>query len=122
MAQQQVEEHAQGHTPAQDRRVWEKDGKEMVRVPAGEFLFSDNKQNEKGMTPVGEYSPQGNSPYGCVDMAGDIWEWTASDDGDGSKMLCGGGWSHPAAYLRVVPRSPHHPDDRFDTDGFRCVV
>ena len=29
--------------------------------------------NVGGTTPVGRYSPQGDSPYGCTDMAGNVW-------------------------------------------------
>jgi formylglycine-generating enzyme required for sulfatase activity len=31
-----------------------------------------------GTTPCGEYSPQGDSPCGAADMAGNVWDWTQS--------------------------------------------
>lgn len=109
------------------QQEWEKaargtDGRQYPwgnQEPARELCNFD--KNEHGTTPVGRYSPQGDSPYGCVDMGGNVWEWTASMDESGNKVLRGGGWSHPAENVRSVLPSPHHPNDRYDTDGFRCV-
>ena len=71
---------------------WEKaargrDGREYPRgnqEPTRE-LCNFNK-HEGRTTPVGKYSPQGDSPFGCVDMSGNIWEWTASQEGDSGSL------------------------------------
>jgi formylglycine-generating enzyme required for sulfatase activity len=77
-----------------------------------------------GTTPVGQYSPDGDSPYGCVDMAGNVFEWCAtrwgksypydvSEDewsaaylaGDDSRVLRGGSWGYDHYFARCASRS-----------------
>jgi formylglycine-generating enzyme required for sulfatase activity len=39
---------------------------------------NSSERRQGGTTPVGAYSPQGDSPYGAADMAGNVWEWCHS--------------------------------------------
>jgi len=104
--------------------------------------FDKNKCNSseggKGSTtPVGAYSPAGDSPYGAADMAGNVWEWNQSlykdypyklDDGrenikaDGTRVLRGGSFLSDSRDVRCAIRSSRNPNLRLNDLGFRVVV
>ncbi|MDQ3368614.1 MAG: formylglycine-generating enzyme family protein [Myxococcota bacterium] len=81
--------------------------------------------------PVGSH-PSGASPYGALDMAGNVLEWTASEEPHyrvvrGDRTL-GNVNTLRVAYRKPVGESPVSPEPHFQTwnnrhriIGFRCV-
>ena len=48
---------------------------------------------------MGSY-PEGASPYGCLNMAGNVREWTSDSSADGTrKILKGGSFMDEARYI-----------------------
>jgi formylglycine-generating enzyme required for sulfatase activity len=56
-----------------------------------------------------------------ADMAGNVWEWTASDFDKGSKSVRGASFDLKAEYLRAALRIRFDPDLRLADLGFRCA-
>ncbi len=104
------------------------------------FDWSD-KESDDGYqytAPVGSY-PVGASPYGALDMAGNVWEWVADwydanyyanspsrnptgpESGD-ARVLRGGSWDNYVGFVRAANRLRRNPDLRLDNLGFRCLA
>ena len=92
-----------------------------------------------GTAPVGGY-PDGASPYGCLGMIGDVWEWTSSRFdgypgfvahpykeysevffGSDYRVLRGGSWATRARVATAAFRNWDHPQRRQIFSGFRIA-
>lgn len=72
-------------------------------------------------TPVGIY-PGGVSPYGLMDCAGNVWEWTSTPYAEDEFVLKGGAWNFFAEDARTFVRERAHRRHRSNCIGFRVVI
>lgn len=119
---------------------WEKAarGSNNVIYPWGNRWLADRcNTSEVGLnsrTPVGMYSPKGDSPFGVSDMSGNVWEWclnqwrdsyhdpaSKSPDGSMYRAARGGSWTDSNRYARAACRRGFDPSIRKTWLGFRVV-
>jgi formylglycine-generating enzyme required for sulfatase activity len=107
-------------------------------ITGNEQLNYNSSMGVGDTMPVGSY-PQGASPYGVLDMAGNVEEWvgdwygpvyyarspeenpTGPNDGS-AKVLRGGSYFSNRLHVRSTAREKAFPNSNFPSSGFRVVI
>lgn len=123
--------------------AWHPELEQRRTYPWGEMIPTSRHCNHDHWvghtTPVAAY-PLGQSAYGCEDLLGNVWEWTASwfrpYEGfkpypytgysqtyfdDQHRVMRGGSWATRPWALRCAFRNWYHPHVRQVLVGFRCA-
>ena len=110
------------HYPWGDSPPEAADGARLANFGTVKCCAPDEGDGYARTAPVGRF-PAGASPFGLLDMAGNVWEWTADPypPRRGQVALRGGGWGNNPYCLRVSYRHGNPPDIGLDMVGFRCA-
>lgn len=123
---------------------WNPIARQRQTYPWGEAVPNEddcNCNHAVGQTTHVDAYPAGISPFGCYDMLGNVWEWTATwfdrytgfeaypyrgysqayFDGQ-HRVLKGGSWATQPSSMRCAFRNWYHPHVREILASFRCAA
>jgi formylglycine-generating enzyme required for sulfatase activity len=96
-----------------------------MAYPWGNVFEADKLNSAAGgpgdTMPVGTY-PAGASPFGLLDMAGNVLHWTATPAGDNAMVVKGSGWTAFAGVGRGAWLDRRARTERDLAVGFRCAA
>lgn len=112
-------------------------GFERADCSRANFNYGTEGRCSDGTVKIGSY-PKGASPYGVMDLAGNVWEWTndwydwtyyqsspklnpMGPETGYQKIVKGGAWDYSANVMTISYNSDHAPQEFKSSFGFRCV-
>jgi formylglycine-generating enzyme required for sulfatase activity len=108
----------------EERYPWDPPGGPATR-DEGIILARANTYEARlgGTSPVAAYPLGASQPYGLIDLAGNVWEWTGSwhDEDQRYRVVRGGSWDHTRDLARCWVRNRNIPGSSSHGLGFRCV-
>lgn len=131
---QPIEKMREGRSLLLQENVWP-----LQRYPWGNDVDLNRANYDTaqiGATSTVGVFPTGQSPYGCEEMSGNVFEWCSTkweddykdyrDDndleGDFSRVARGGAFSYSMQHTRCAFRYVWYPSDRLYFQGFRIAI
>jgi formylglycine-generating enzyme len=87
---------------------------------SGGYEWKGERDGHIYAAPINAY-PQGKSPFGVYNMAGNVSEWIDTDFNSVNKIIKGGGSNSYPSFVMPSAKKGFEPEYRSFTLGFRCV-